>query len=414
MASVVKFETGADFEIMTFRAIPMPPQTLTTWWDQKSDLDFDPVYQRRGYIWPITMRQNLIDTILNGFDIPKLYIADFTLLNSELNSNRKKYAVIDGKQRLLAIFGFFENEFTLARDFTYFDDPSLSLGGLAYKDLVALYPRIARRLDNFPLSVVSVITDEEPKINELFVRLNASKPLTGAEVRNAMLGEVPRIIRELVAEPFWECVRFSKLRGQDKNAAAKLLLIEHTGGFIDTKKTQLDNLVREANERADRNARAISGGDALADDQVIERATDEVLPDEPDAAERLITEDLVEKAEDAESPDIARSAERVKVILRRMATIFIASDPLLANQALIPVVYWLVRELDPKILDRVRPFLNQFEQERVANRRRDIGDPERDLTLIDYEMLARTSNDQSSIRGRYGIMRRRFDRFVTE
>ena len=397
---------------MPFQTLQMPSQTLTTWWEERADVDLEPVYQRKGHIWPLKMQQDLVDTVLNGFDIPKLYVANFTLLNSPLNQSGKKYAVIDGKQRLLALFGFFDGQFTLPNTFTYYDNPSLELGGLAYKDLLNNYPRVARRFDNYPLTVVHVVTDDEAKINELFLRLNASKPLTGAEIRNAMLGEVPTVIRELVQHPFWGKIRFNTSRGQDKNTAAKLLLIEHTGTFVDTKKTQLDNLVLAANESAEAAARAAGGIDSIADDEAIERSTEEVLPESVDEAEDLITRDLVDKAEETEDPDVRRSAERVKAELDKMAPLFIDKDPLLVQQAQIPVIYWLVREIEPGRLPKVRPFLQKFEQDRQANRRRDLDDPHRDRTLIDFEMLARTSNDQSSIRGRYGILRRRFDHYT--
>lgn len=397
---------------MAFRVIQMPTQTLTTWWEDRSDIDLEPVYQRKGQIWPLRMKQDLVDTVLNGFDIPKLYIADFTLLNSPLNQNGKKYAVIDGKQRLLALFGFFDGEFTLPKTFTYYDDLTLELGGLAYKDLLSNYPRVARRFDNYPLTVVSVVTDDEAKINELFQRLNASKPLTGAEIRNAMLGDVPKLIRELVEHPFWKRIKFNTLRGQDKNTTAKLLLIEHVGNFVDTKKTQLDALVRAANEREEAAARVAGGADSVADDEAIERSTEEALPESPEEAEALITKDLVDKAETTEDPDVRRSAKRVTAELHKMAAIFIDKDPLLVQQAQIPVIYWLVREIEPSRLPKVRPFLQKFDQDRQANKQRAIEDPARDLTLIDFEMLARSSNDQGSIRGRYGILRRRFDLFT--
>ena len=397
---------------MAFRVIQMPTQTLTTWWEDRLDIDLEPVYQRKGQIWPPKMKQDLVDTVLNGFDIPKLYIADFTLLNSHLNQSGKKYAVIDGKQRLMALFGFFDGTFTLPKTFTYYDDPTLELGGLAYKDLLSNYPRIARRFDNYPLTVVSVVTDDEAKINELFLRLNASKPLTGAEIRNAMLGEVPKVIRELVEHPFWNKIKFNTLRGQDKNTAAKLLLIEHMGTFVDTKKTQLDDLVRAANESVEVAARAAGGADSIADDDAIERATDEALPELADEAEALIAEDLVDKAEETEDPDVRRSAERVKAELDKMTTIFIDKDPLLAQQAQIPVIYWLVREIEPSRLPKIRPFLQKFDQDRQANKRREIEDPNRDLALVNFELLSRSSNDQGSIRGRYGILRRRFDLFT--
>ena len=66
-----------------------------------------------------TDKAYLIDTILNGFDIPKIYLADFTWRDSPLNRKRLPYAIIDGKQRFEAIFDFFKGEVTLNDDFVY-------------------------------------------------------------------------------------------------------------------------------------------------------------------------------------------------------------------------------------------------------------------------------------------------------
>src|SRR5437868_6538776 len=122
---------------MSFTVIPMPARTLSWWRDERDDVDLSPVYQRKGKIWSDRDKQYLIDSLINGFDVPKIYVADFTILNSELNQSRKKYAVIDGKQRLLAIFGFFDGEYALAKDFEYMEDPNLGLAGLSYQDLVS-------------------------------------------------------------------------------------------------------------------------------------------------------------------------------------------------------------------------------------------------------------------------------------
>lgn len=387
---------------MTFRVMPAPPQTIISWWDESSDLDLEPVYQRKGEVWSVKQNQDLVDTILNSFDIPKLYFADFTLLDSTLNSKRKKYAVIDGKQRMLAIFGFFEGNFTLSRKFVLFESPELRLGGLSYDDLVSSYPKIARRFANYSLSVMSVVTDDEQKINELFIRLNSSKPLVGAEIRNAMIGEVPQLIREIVEVDFWSKTRFSKQRGQDKNLAAKLLLLEHAGTFIDTKKRQLDDLVSRTNDAAE----------AIRDEQLLGDPHD--AQEEEIDGEVITAEDVADAAESSENSDISRSADRVKAMLAKLSPRFIANDPVLGQQAQIPVIYWLARESEPEAVSRLREFLVKFEGDRLANRQRELGDPDRDMTLIDFELMARTSNDQSSIAGRYRIMRERFDLFLAQ
>jgi hypothetical protein len=380
---------------VVFRVISAPSQTLISWWDDKSDIDLDPIYQRKGQVWSEKQRQALVDTVLNGFDIPKLYFADFSLLDSGLNPNRKKYAVIDGKQRMLALFGFFEGEFTLSKEFLMFENLDLRLGGLAYKDLVSSFPKIARKFENASLPIMSVITDDEQKINELFIRLNTSKPLVGAEIRNAMLGEVPNLIRKLAEHPFWGRTRFNKSRGQDKNAAAKLLLLEHAGTFIDTKKRQLDNLVIDANK---------STMTLTLDD--LDIATETELE-----SMEVTAGEVADAALDAENTDIGRSADRVSANLDLLVKLFIDKDPVLAQQALIPVIYWLARESKPSTLTALRPFLLKFEEERTINRVRPAEETLRDLELNDFELLARSSNDQQSISKRYSILRERFEKF---
>ena len=129
--------------------------------------------------------------------------ADFTYGDSKLNRKRLPYAVIDGKQRFEAIFDFYDGIITLNPDFVYRKDSSLKLGGLGYADLLSNYGEIAEIFDQFHLSVMSVITDDEALINELFVRLNRSKPLTGAEIRNAMSGPAPEVTRQMVQHAFF-------------------------------------------------------------------------------------------------------------------------------------------------------------------------------------------------------------------
>jgi hypothetical protein len=40
-------------------------------------VDFSPIYQRYGNIWSPEKKRLLIDTIINGFDIPKFYFNYF-------------------------------------------------------------------------------------------------------------------------------------------------------------------------------------------------------------------------------------------------------------------------------------------------------------------------------------------------
>jgi hypothetical protein len=320
-----------------------------------------PLYQRRGQLWSERDRAFLIDSILNGYDVPKIYVADFSFGPTHLNLANRQYAVIDGKQRLGAIFDFFENRLRLADDFEWAVNPGLNLAGLTYNDLLQNHPKAARRFANFSLSVMRVITDDEAKINELFVRLNRSKPLTGAEIRNAMGGVVPGLIRDLCAHSFFSSrIRFSTNRRQDYNAAAKLLLLEFRGTPVGTQKPNLDRFVQEG-----------------------------------------------VKAE-AGTEDFARAAQRCKQVLGRMANIFGQSDPLLSSAGPLTVYYWFVRSI-PASRDReVREFLLRFGKERAENRARARRGNQVDPELALYEQLDRSVDNQGSIERRFEILRRRF------
>lgn len=336
-------------------------RSIGWWYSKRDDIDTNPPYQRRGGLWGSPQKAYLIDSILNEYDIPKIYLADFTIVDSPLNAAKKPYAVIDGRQRLEAIFGFRDDAFPLNDDFVLFSDPSMRLGGMTYSAITDKYPKVADLFREFNIHVMSVITDDEARINDLFVRLNSSKPLTGAEVRNAMTGLVPRVVRSLAAHRLFKCcTRFSTRRGGDKNAAAKILLLEYRGKFVDTKRVHLDRFVKEGVQMG--------------------------------------------------NPDLERASARVNRVLDRMAEIFSGRDQLLSSEGAVPLYYWFVRTYGNE--PTVRQFLQAFDEARDANRKLAQDTPERaDQLLLSFEILSRSVNDQASYTRRFEILCQRFAEF---
>jgi len=333
----------------------------------------DPPYQRKADIWGKWKQSHLIDSILNGFDIPKFYVAGtFTSSLDKMNPHGKRYAVIDGKQRFGAIFSFYLNEFPLNATFVLEDEPTIKLAGKTYIEIKKSFPHIAHRLDAFIPAVMNVVTDSQHKIDELFVRLNSGEAATGSERRNAKQGPVPAILRELVLHPFFQQnVRFNKVRMQEFNLAAKLLLIEELGRFSDTKSKNLDDF-------ADRGAKWEQAHPGRRNTQ-----------DDPFALAR----------------------DRVIKVLDSLSEEFRDRDPLLASQGHIPVYYWLARE-NPRKVNEMRDFLEEFTdavKQAFTNQRIDpkSADPE----LVLYYTMGRTTNDQASLEGRYKILLRRFKSF---
>jgi hypothetical protein len=348
-----------------FKVSEMDRKTLSWWRNRCAKIDMDPPYQRRGRLWSETDKGYLVDSILNGFDIPKIYMADFTGRDSTLNKKRLPYAIIDGKQRFEAIFDFFDGTVQLNADFVYLRDPSLQLGGLGYKDLQANYPEIAEEFETYNLFVMSVEAQREWPINELFVRLNRSKALTGAEIRNAMSGPAPEVFRKLAKHELFETnVSFAVKRGQDLNAAAKVLMFEYHDKFAETKKRNMDAFVKEMAKAAKPARKALE----LAGRRTI---------DTFDA----------------------------------MSEIFLPNDSLLASAGVFPVYYWLVRETPENEHHKVREFLTRFEAARYENRQIVQANPHGvniDRELVEYDSFNRSTNDLQSHEGRYRILEKRF------
>ena len=89
-----------------FRVKPHDPKPLIWWYAQRAKIDMDPSYQREGQLWDKEKKSRLIDSVLNDFDVPKIYLADFNPIASKLNEHKRAYAVIDGKQRLETFLSF--------------------------------------------------------------------------------------------------------------------------------------------------------------------------------------------------------------------------------------------------------------------------------------------------------------------
>jgi hypothetical protein len=340
--------------------------SLSWWCKQEGNIDTSPKYQRRGTLWRAPKQAGLIDSILNEFDMPKLYFADFTEGTSALKIQPKPYAVIDGKQRMEAIFAFFKDQLPLNPDFVYFDDPKVTAAGLKYSELRQRYPEVAARFDRHVPSVMSVFTDDEQKITELFIRLNSGVAANSAERRNAMSGQVNEMIRSIAKHSFFKKnISFDVKRMAEHNVAAKLLLIEFHGKFTDTKASNLDRFAKAKYAK-----------------------------------------------EDAERIKVA--ARTVAEILGRMAKGFDEKDPVLGAGGSIPIYYWLYRN-NASYDDLLPIFIRDFAKSVKDNIKISREKPSRaDQILSQYYTMARTTNDQASLMGRAKIIQDLFEAYILD
>lgn len=348
-----------------FKVTPHDPKPLSWWFEQRVKIDMTPKYQRRSDLWNKRKQAFLIDSIINDYDMPKFYLADFNYANTRLNKKKKPYAVIDGKQRFQAIYAFLSDELPLNKDFVYASEPSLELASLSYLDIKLRYPQIAEKVEKHLPAVMSVISDDESKIRQLFVRLNIGISANGAERRNAMDGVVPELIRSLADHQFFKKkIRFDVKRMAEFNVVAKLLLIEHRSKFVDTKAGNLDALVREG--------------------------------------------------EKGIKTTFTNARTRVREVLQSMVAVFEDRDPLLSSGGSIPLYYWLVKHHSSR-KGTIRVFLETFIRKVQENQRTVRDDPDAgDSELSAYYTMGRTTNDQASLEGRYRILEKRFNRFFRQ
>lgn len=336
-------------------------ESVLTVYADRDRIDMEPPYQRQGEIWSLEKRQLLIDSIVNRYDIPKLY---FHKLDREASKKTKKdYAVIDGRQRLEAIFGFIDGEFPLSKDFEFLEDKAVNAAELTYDDLARKYPRIKQRFDAFSLPIVCVEADDLELIEDMFSRLNEAVPLNAAEKRNAIGGDMARAITALTRHTFFtKKIRFSNKRYQHREVAARLLFLEHSqrqGRIVDTKKPFLDQFTKDFKAGKKKTVEALTAA--------VEQTLKDLLP------------------------------------------FFVGKDVLLAAQAAVPIYFLLAR--DAKVLGKLnhitRQALVDFHAARQTNREvaaKDITKAK--FELLEYDRLSQQgTNDASSIRERLRIVK---------
>lgn len=176
---------------------------------------------QRAKVWSRPQQALLIDSILRGFDIPKIYVRRLTPGGDLL------FDVIDGKQRLTAIWRFLADDFSLPKNAEAFPD----LGDLSGKRWSQL-PASAQDVLQFASITVSALEDAtDDNVRELFLRLQRGEPLRSAETRNAIAGPIRDFVVERMADhPFWSLTGIREARFGYHEHSAILLAIVMNGG----------------------------------------------------------------------------------------------------------------------------------------------------------------------------------------
>jgi hypothetical protein len=182
---------------------------------------------QRTLVWSVSQKRLLIDTILRGYDIPKLYWR-------RIEKNR--YEVVDGQQRLNAIWAFMSNEFD-SGDIGKID--GFDMNNVKYKDI----PFDLRTLfDAYQLDIVIIDTEEEEEVREIFLRLQNGTSLNAPEKRHAMSGNMRDFVTKIAKHLFFKSCKKKDVRYMFEQIAAQITKLEVNGGPCNIKSVDLNKM----------------------------------------------------------------------------------------------------------------------------------------------------------------------------
>lgn len=140
-------------------------------WDAEGALIINRDFQRRE-VWAPIAKVMLIDSILRGMPMPKIYLRT----KVDLATKRSVREIVDGQQRLKAIIQFSNNELKLS-------SRAQEFAGMTYADLSE---DLKEEFLTYPIAVDQLINADDTDVLEVFARLNSyTVSLSPAEKRHA-------------------------------------------------------------------------------------------------------------------------------------------------------------------------------------------------------------------------------------
>lgn len=157
-------------------------------------------YQRK-LVWTVEEKQKLIDSIVKDYPIPLILLADID------EDGVVKHEIMDGMQRLNAIFSFIENGFSW--EDKYFDTSQFTRARQAaengYFEPIdkskhsLISPSTCADILDYQLAVTSFPIQSNDQVTDIFGRINSGgRQLSAQEKRQAgMTDSFSLLIREL-------------------------------------------------------------------------------------------------------------------------------------------------------------------------------------------------------------------------
>ena len=175
-----------------FRSRPLSVKEMKAM-EERGELDLTPEFQRRD-VWSEKARSYLIDTIIRGKPIPKVYI------RTQENPDTGKIIqqVVDGQQRLDTVLSFLQDGFKINK----VHNPDL--GGKRFSQLDK---SIQKEIEYYEFTCDFLLDASDPEVWDIFARLNKYPvKINDQELRNSQyFGEFKTTVYEMALQfnTFW-------------------------------------------------------------------------------------------------------------------------------------------------------------------------------------------------------------------
>lgn len=176
---------------------------------ERKELEMKPPFQRNP-VWVTRQKSFLIDTILNRYPIPEIYMQETT--DSQGNA---KYIIVDGQQRIRSVIDFISGKFAID------EKESPSFNGAYFEELSDKHKKLFFQY-NFVVRILPDIADAE--LREIFQRLNRNVvALNKQELRQATYsGNFIKLMNQLSDKEI-----FSKIGLFTPNDVRRMLDVEY-------------------------------------------------------------------------------------------------------------------------------------------------------------------------------------------
>ena len=152
---------------------------------------------QRGLRWSDMQKKMFIDSIFRGYSIPAFYFHKKELLVEDMGG--RHYEIVDGQQRVDAIFSYSEGYFPLLDPYdkssfrfpNFVKNDECPWGGKRFNELSE---ELKKKLLNHKIVAYEITTNNENEIRDLFIRLQGGTPLTPQDKRDSWPGNFTNFV----------------------------------------------------------------------------------------------------------------------------------------------------------------------------------------------------------------------------